>query len=239
MTTNPSAPQRLYLMQVAALPPTNVPAVYYLVQTGNGTNVLIDSGLPKGVQLPPGLPAPIMGNTVIEQLAMLGLHPSEIDLLICTHFDLDHAGHHAAFTNAELIVQRQHYEVARSGNACFAPTRSQWDHSALRYRLVEGDTELLPGLELIETSGHAPGHQSVLVRLPQTGSVLLTIDAVPEQKSFTSEREAGPFDEDEEALRASTRKLLDLVRSEQVSLIIFGHDAEQWQTLKKALDYYG
>ena len=90
-----------------------------------------------------------------------------------------------------------------------------------------------------ETSGHAPGHQSVLVRLPQTGPVLLTIDAVPEQKSFTPDREAGPFDEDEEALRASTRKLLDLVRREQVSLIIFGHDAEQWQTLKKAPNYYG
>lgn len=90
-----------------------------------------------------------------------------------------------------------------------------------------------------ETSGHAPGHQSVLVRLPQTGPVLLTIDAVPEQKSFTPDREADPFDEDEEALRASTRKLLDLVRREQVSLIIFGHDAEQWQTLKKAPNYYG
>ena len=87
-------------------------------QTGNGTNVLIDSGLAKGVQLPPGLPAPIVGNTVIEQILLLELHPSEIDLLICTHFDLDHAGHHAAFTNAELLVQRQHYEVEGTVYAC-------------------------------------------------------------------------------------------------------------------------
>ena len=48
-----------------------------------------------------------------------------------------------------------------------------------RIRLVDGDTELLPGLELIETSGHVPGHQSVLVRLPKTGAILLPIDAVP------------------------------------------------------------
>lgn len=238
MTTNTSAPQRLYLMQVATLL-ANVPAVCYLVRTGNGTNVLIDSGLPGDVQPPPGMPAPIMGNNVIEQLAMLGLHPSDIDLLICTHFDPDHAGYHASFTNAELVVQRQHYEVARSGNARFVPTRPQWDHPALRYRLVEGDTELLPGLELIETSGHVPGHQSILVRLPQTGPVLLTIDAVLAQKSFTPERKASPLDDNEEALRASTRKLLALVQREQVSLIIFGHDAEQWQTLKKAPDYYG
>jgi len=51
--------------------------------------------------------------------------------------------------------------------------------------------------------------------------------------------EAGPLDEDEEMLRASTRKLLDLVQREQVPLIIFGHDGEQWQTLKKAPDFYG
>jgi N-acyl homoserine lactone hydrolase len=35
------------------------------------------------------------------------------------------------------------------------------------------------------------------------------------------------------------RKLLDLVPREQVALVIFGHDIEQWQTLKKAPDYYG
>jgi N-acyl homoserine lactone hydrolase len=111
-------------------------------------------------------------------------------------------------------VQRQHYELARGGYARFAATRSQWDHPALRYRLVEGDTELLPGLELVESSGHVPGHQSVLVRLPKTGAVLLTIDAVARQRSFTPEREAGPSDENEEMLRASTRKLLDLAQRE-------------------------
>jgi len=83
-----------------------------------------------------------------------------------------------------------------------------------------------------------PGHQSVLVRLPKTGAVLLTIDAAARQRSFTPEREAGPSDENEEMLRASTRKLLDLAQREQVSLVVFGHDGEQWQTLKTAPDWY-
>jgi N-acyl homoserine lactone hydrolase len=179
-----------------------------------------------------------MEQDVLEQLAWLGLRADDIDLLICTHFDGDHSGHHAAFTNAELIVQRQHYELARSGYARFTSTRSQWDHPSLRYRLIDGDTELLPGLELIETSGHVSGHQSVLVRLPETGPVLLTIDAVPVQRAFTPEREAGPMDMDEEMLRASTRKLLALVEREQVRLTVFGHDGDQWQTLKKAPDFY-
>jgi len=73
-----------------------------LVQTGDGTNILIDSGLPSEVQPPPGMPVPVMGKDVLEQLAQLGLHAGDIDLLICTHFDTDHAGYHAAFTQAEL-----------------------------------------------------------------------------------------------------------------------------------------
>ena len=238
MNTNTHGPVRLYLMQVATTPERNLPYVCYLVQSGDGTNILIDSGLPGNAQPPPGIPMPTMEQDVLEQLAQLGLHAGDIDLLICTHFDGDHSGHHAAFTKAELIVQRQHYELARSGFPRFASTRSQWDDPALHYRLIDGDTQLIPGLQLIETSGHVPGHQSVLVRLPETGPVLLTIDAVPVQRAFTPEREAGPGDMDEEMLRVSTRKLLALSQREQVQLTIFGHDGDQWRTLKKAPDFY-
>ena len=78
----------------------------------------------------------------------------------------------------------------------------------------------------------------MLARLPQTGKVLLTIDAVMMQRVFTPDRQAWPMDDNEEQLRASTRKLLDLVEREQVALVVFGHDGEQWQTLKKAPTYY-
>ncbi len=238
MAIDSPTPKRLYLMRVATLPPADSPAVCYLIQTGDGANILVDSGLPEDVQPPPGCPAPDMGPSVIDQLATLGLRPDDIDTLICTHFDLDHAGRHAAFTRAELVVQHRHYEVARRHER-YAPTRPQWDRPDARYRFVDGDTELLPGLDLIETSGHTPGHQSVLVRLPATGPVLLAIDAVAVQSSFTPDRTANPIDDDEEELRASTRKLLDLTQREQVALVIFGHDGPQWRTLKKAPDYYG
>jgi N-acyl homoserine lactone hydrolase len=76
------------------------------------------------------------------------------------------------------------------------------------------------------------------VGLPQTGKVLLAIDAVVLQRLFTADRRAWPTDDNEEQLRASTRKLLDLVEREHVALVIFGHDGEQWQTLKKAPAYY-
>ncbi|HEU4792396.1 MAG TPA: hypothetical protein VFS96_01955 [Nitrolancea sp.] len=68
--------------------------------------------------------------------------------------------------------------------------------------------------------------------------MLLAIDAVPMQHVFTPDRRAWPNDDNEEHLRASTRKLLDLVEREQGGLVIFGHDGRQWQTLRKAPEWY-
>jgi N-acyl homoserine lactone hydrolase len=68
--------------------------------------------------------------------------------------------------------------------------------------------------------------------------VLLAIDAVMMQRQFTPDRAAWPVDDNEEQLRASTRKLLHIVEHEQVALVVFGHDCAQWQTLKTAPAYY-
>jgi len=170
-----TAMKRLYLMQVGDMPEYQIPIVCYLVQTGDGKNILIDSGLPE--IMPEGESEFENGRDVIEQLASIGLKPDDIDTVISTHYDIDHAGRHAAFTKAQYVVQRVHHLDAAS-NPRFAANRPQWDQPMERIRLVDGDTELLPGLELIETSGHVPGHQSVLVRLLKTGAILLPIDAV-------------------------------------------------------------
>src|SRR6266508_3868898 len=93
MSQNASAPQRLYLMQVATIPPMGSPIVCYLVQTGNGKNILIDSGIAPNTPPPPGMMPPEMGPSVVEQLATIVLQPSDIDLFVCTHFDSDHVGY--------------------------------------------------------------------------------------------------------------------------------------------------
>jgi N-acyl homoserine lactone hydrolase len=245
MTAHNATPQRLYLLQLAT---STVPLgggrtldmviAAYLVAMSDGTYVLIDSGLPADHPAQPGTPPAQNEKNVLAHLSELGLTPDDIDMVIATHFDVDHVGYHDAFPQAEFIVQRRHDEVARSGHPRYAEARAHWDHPGLRYRLVEGDCELFPGLTLIESSGHAPGHQSVLVRLPNNGPILLAIDAVVMQHLFTPERNAWPTDDSEEELRASTRKLLNLVEHEGIKLVVFGHDGRQWQTLVKAPAYY-
>jgi N-acyl homoserine lactone hydrolase len=241
---NSSAPQRLYLMQLATFTfprgdgsSMEMSAGCYLVETTDDRHILIDTGMAPDAR--PANAPPALGETnVIEQLALLGLQPENIDTVISTHFDVDHAGYHDHFKQAEFVVQRSHYELARSGNPRLAKARPHWDNPDLRYRLVDGDTELLRSLMLLETSGHVTGHQSVLVRLPQTGAVLLTIDAVLMEHLFTPDRKPWPLDENGEQLIASTRKLIGIAERERASLIVFGHDGLQWRSLKKAPDFY-
>jgi len=239
-----AAPKKLYLFQLST---TSIPlpggqtlqmsSGCYLIETPDNKRILIDSGM--APDAPPS-PAPPATNEkdVLQHLAQLKLRPQDIDTLICTHFDVDHAGYHDHFSSAELIVQREHYTLARGGHPRFAAARPHWDHPALRYRLIDGDTDLSEGITLLETSGHAPGHQSVLVQLPQTGPVLLAIDAVVMQRTFTVDRKAWPNDDNEQQLRASTKKLLDLVERDRIKLVVFGHDGHQWQSLKKSPEYY-
>ena len=232
---NQNAVKRLYLMQVGSMPEYQIPIVCALVQTEDGKNILIDSGLPEII--PEEASDFENGQDVLEQLASIGLTQDDIDTVISTHYDIDHAGRHAAFTKAQYVVQRVHHEDAAS-NPRFAALRPQWDQPMERIRLVDGDTELLPGLTLIETSGHVPGHQSVLVRLPTTGPVLLTIDAVPFAAGFTRDAPDDGHNPDPEATRVSTFKLLDLVEREQISLVIFGHDQAQWAGLNTLPQFY-
>ena len=232
-------------MQLADFPNMGgAPVPGYLVQTDDGQHVLIDTGVSRQLIGAYGK-SPDVGirmeddDYVVNQIARIGVAPEDIRYLVCTHYDGDHAGNNDAFPSAELVVQRAHHAAAVSGFERFQRMRPQWDQPEHRFRFVDGDAELLPGIELIETSGHVPGHQSVLVRLPETGPVLLAIDAISASGQLDPDtREITQFDHEEQGVRASTRKLVDLAEREGVKLMVLGHDAQQWRSLKKLPEFY-
>ncbi len=236
---------RLYLLHLGTMQPGEIPVPGYVIQTSDGINILVDTGWPRSFvddpQNPPGLTIKIAPeDTVVARLAVIGLQPSDINYLVCTHLDDDHSGNHDLFSNAELIIQRQHYEIAISGHPRFAANRAAWNHPSLRYRLIEGDIELVPGVELLETSGHVPGHQSLLVRLPVTGNVLLAADAVMHRSMADAKtREMFITDmDDESTIRQSTEKVSDIAQKENAAFVVYGHDSEQWASLHRSPAFY-
>jgi N-acyl homoserine lactone hydrolase len=236
-------PERLYLLQLTATTvqvpsgPLEMSSGCYLVHMSDGTGVLIDSGEPDDFQVPAGARSTVKNN-LPDLLAKIGVRPPDISVVVCTHFDIDHVGHHEHFERAKFVVQRRHLDLARSGSERFASGRRHWDHAGLRYHPVDGDVDLYPGLRLVETSGHTTGHQSVLISLPRTGLVLLAIDAVMLARLFVPDRPATAADEDPEELRNSTAKLIDLARQLDVRLVVFGHDGAQWRDLRLAPAFY-
>lgn len=208
----------------------------YLIQTEDRRNILVDTGFPVGME-----PVDAAGNAhpgVVAQLASIGIAPQQVDTLVCTHYDLDHCGQNDVFANAVHVVQRKQHEEAARGYERYQRGRAHWDAPTLNRQLIEGDFSLLPGVQLLDTDGHAPGHQSLLVTLPQTGKVLLTIDAVPRRVVFSRERTDFAIDEDKDAAAASTVRLVEIAESEQPALVVFGHDGPQWRTLRVLPDYY-
>ena len=176
---------------------------------------------------------------IVKRLNEVGLTPKDINYLICTHFDVDYAGNNELFKHAETIVQRVNYELDKSGDPRLDLDKEHWYGDEFNYRIVDGDTTVMKGIGLIESSRHELGHQFVLIDLPNTGKVLSAIDAIPAHYLADPDtRMIMPTDIEEAGERASTKKLMDLVKNQKVKLVIHGHDMDHWSTLKHAPLYY-
>lgn len=133
------------------------------------------------------------GPTRLEAaLHAAGVPPGEVRWVVNTHLHFDHAGGNTvrtpageivlAFPRATYVVQQAELAFARDRNertaASYLPHNFEPVAAADRWRLVDGETELVPAVTLLPTPGHVPGHQSVLVR-DGGEAVLFLADLVP------------------------------------------------------------
>jgi N-acyl homoserine lactone hydrolase len=170
-------------------------------------------------------------NLPAGQLAKIGLAPGDIDTLVLTHSDIDHGGNIGDFPQAKLVVHADEraYKRPRDWNGRSPLT---WPNN--KTQLIHEDTEMCPGVMLLSTPGHAPGHLSLLLRLPDTGPVLLIADAIS-RPSELQEGFGGAWNHD--LARVSADKLMAIAEREN-AFVIYGHDPEQWPILRKAPNFY-
>ncbi len=175
---------------------------------------------------------------LVENLAQQGVQPEEIDLVILTHLHFDHAGgctRYArggsdatpVFPRATHLVQRADWQEANATNERTGPAYNPLDFTPLeqsgQLELLDGDTELLPGLWARRTGGHTAGHQYSLLesegeRAACLGDVLPTPDHLP--LNYLTSFDLYPQDTVE-----AKRRLLD--EAEQNNwLLVFGHGVE-------------
>jgi N-acyl homoserine lactone hydrolase len=142
--------------------------VHGFVVTHPGGAVLVDTG----VGGPPRLVSDwrVVNTTAADALATLDLTPADISLVINTHLHFDHCGQNAVFPHAAFYVQRAERDRSlREERVLF----DWFGFMNARFELLDGDTEILPGLNVITTPGHTSGHQSVLVQTGAGAEVLI------------------------------------------------------------------
>ena len=126
------------------------PACIHLIEHPDG-RVLVDTGM---IDSTPELDEewhPFFDATLI---------PRDVSLVINTHLHFDHCGGNRLFPGVPIYVQRIEREAAREPGY----TIPEWvEFDGATYVELNGAAEIVPGVRVLPTPGHTPGHQSVLV----------------------------------------------------------------------------
>jgi len=170
-------------------------------------------------------------DAIVARLAALGVEPDDVSIVVNSHLHFDHAGNNGAFPRATFVVQAEHLAFAK-GKPNFPGV--YWDIAELRYLPVTGRTRVATGVEVVPTPGHAPGHQSLVVDLAETGRVVLTGDAAFTRENIVR-RQTTAMDED------TARESLELIHSlasGDLKRVFTSHDADAWATWRHAPAVY-
>ncbi len=170
-------------------------------------------------------------KTLASQLDAVGVKPAEIKYLAVSHTHPDHIGNVELFPQVMLLVQKAEYEwPSPLGVGRFKP-----EHPVTK---LEGDHDVFGdgSVTIVATPGHTPGHQSLLVKLPKTGALVLSGDAV-HFKSNWENRRVPSNNTDKDQTLASMQRIADLLAKEKAQLWI-NHDRAQRDSLKLAPEFY-
>ena len=220
----------------------------YLIAHPKGTLMWDTGEIPDSNFKAPG-PATQGAFTVtrplLPQLAAIGYTPADITYLALSHYHGDHVANANAFAGSTWIVQKIERD-AMFANSSSTARGSNAPNRALFGDLEKSKTTLLnsedhdvfgDGTVVIKfTPGHTPGHQSLFLKLPKTGPVLLSGDLYHYPEELKLKVIPG-FDFNKEQTAKSREMIETFVKNARAQLWI-QHDAAAKARLKISPEYY-
>lgn len=166
-----------------------------------------------------------LDRTIVDQLGDIGLTPENITFLGLSHYHDDHIGQASDFAGSTLLMNQRDIAAIRdlpiaSAQAVLAPWISG-DAASVdfgRDHDVFGDGSVT----ILSMPGHTPGHSSLLVRLPETGPVLLTGDLYHFREQIEN-RGVPVFNTDRADTLASFERFLQIDQALD-AMIVIQHD---------------
>jgi N-acyl homoserine lactone hydrolase len=179
-------------------------------------------------------------RTLRSQLGEVGVTPGDIGVVGMSHLHVDHVGNLQLFEHATVVLQAAEQQAASSARAedmgYFPPTYAALE--AMRVRTVSGVHDVFgDGVAVtVPLPGHTPGHQGLLVTLPETGPVLLAGDVAYTAADYAAGRvRTGDVDPAGSAASIERAKRLERERGATVWL---HHDLEAQRAVRLAPDGY-
>lgn len=200
----------------------------YLIKTAQGY-FLWETGAPDSLVTtlaPPGTPLVLSRTkTLAAQIQDLGVKQTDIKFMAISHTHGDHAGNVDTLAGVTLLMQKAEYDFA------FAAGKQPPFAPAHPVEKVEGEKDVFGdgSVRLVPTPGHTPGHQSLVVRLAKTGTLVLSGDAVQVGEQLDRYKSA-PASYDER-LVAGIRTVADLAAKNSAK-VWYSHDTAQTQQLR-------
>ena len=222
-------------------------AIYSILLVHDEGPVLVDVGLnPDGLTNPEDAWGPraklikpelTEGDDIRNRLRELDLDVSDIRMVLLTHLHWDHTGGLRFFNRCPIMVQTAEYRFAFHPDAFVSAQymRNHFDYP-LNFRLLEGDQIILPGISVIKTPGHTPGHQSILVKLVSGKAYIFPGDAICLTDNLTLKIPPSNTWSSEQATDSIYR--LEHLSKLMEARIIPSHDLDEWEALKKSPEFY-
>ena len=200
-------------------------------------NILFDTGCHPSVEKSPEIrwgglskimrPVNMNGTNLITELNLLGLSPSDVDIVINSHLHPDHCGCNEFFKNAEFYCHEKEVQIANSENANkLGYIKKEWDHP-MPLKKINDNFDFFNNSKIvtIDLPGHTPGSIGLSVSLNRR-NFLLASDALSlERNLIHNECPINAWDRD--LLLKSYSEIKYLKNSG--STIICGHDDLQWK----------
>lgn len=177
-------------------------------------------------------------TAINDNLKKIALKPNDIKFVSVSHSHIDHAGALDQFPKSTWILQNSEVTYAKTRPSPFVVNIAGLKNWKSAHKImISGDYDVFGDgtVQILSTPGHTPGHQALMVKLPQAGTIILSGDEYHQRSSFETLR-IPVFNTSRAETMASSDRIKGLLKTTNARLII-QHDDNDINGLPKFPEY--